>query len=230
VKLLKVFCEGATEQAFCRLLLQPHLFPQGDGSILTLAVGKKDHHHVYGLGRRRPYSHVHKFIRNTIKGEKSTNVYYTSFFDLYALPDDFPGKAANVRNPANPTAYAVALESAFGKDVGYHRFIPYIQLHEFETILFAGPEAFAESFENCSSQIQSLKAIVDSVATIEHIDDGRDTAPSKRIIAVIKEYEGRKSTAGPDIAKRIGLSTICDKCPHFAGWLKQLECLAWEAP
>ena len=41
MKQLNVFCEGQTEQGFCAQVLQPHLFPSGDGIVHTLAVGEK---------------------------------------------------------------------------------------------------------------------------------------------------------------------------------------------
>ena len=41
MKQLSVFCEGQTEQGFCAQVLQPHLFPSGDGIVHTLAVGEK---------------------------------------------------------------------------------------------------------------------------------------------------------------------------------------------
>lgn len=230
-KHLIVFCEGQTEQGFCVQVLQPHLFPQGDGTVYTLPVGEKDHHHVYGLGRHRKYlgdKGVRKFICNTIKQRQGKNVYFTTLFDVYALPDDFPGKSANFRNPAQPTPYVLAWELAFRQDIGYYRFVPYLQLHEYETMLFAGPDAFRQSFEDCESAIEELRAIAATEQSIEHIDDGKDTAPSKRIAALIPEYDGRKSSAGPDIAEFIGLAAIRLKCPHVDVWLKQLENLAWE--
>ncbi len=156
VKQLNVFCEGQTEQGFCSQVLQPHLFPQGDGLIHTLAVGEKDHHHLYGLGRRTKYQRVRKFILNTIKDCAGADVYFTTLFDLYGLPVDFPGKDEHVRNPANPTLYVTALESAFGADIDHHRFIPYLQLHEYETILFSDAEAFGIAFEDCEDAIEHL--------------------------------------------------------------------------
>ena len=228
MKLLNIFCEGPTEQGFCVQVLQPHLFPQGDGRILTLAVGEKDHHHLYGLGPSGKYERVRKFICNTIEQREGRNVYFTTMFDLYALPNDFPGKAGNVRNPADPTPYLTALENALEQSIDYHRFIPYLQLHEYETMLFADPEAFAVSFENCDAAIQHLKAVAASVLSIELINDSKGTAPSKRIIDVIPQYDGRKSTAGPDVAEYIGIVEIRNQCPHFHQWLTRLETLLWE--
>jgi hypothetical protein len=95
-------------------------------------------------------------------------------------------------------------------------------------MLFADPAAFAVSFENCEDRIEELTAIAASEPTIEHINDGRDSAPSKRIIAVFPEYKGRKSSAGPDIAEYIGVTMIRSKCAHFHEWLERLENLNWE--
>lgn len=231
---LNIFCEGQTEQLFCRQVLQPHLFPQGEGVIHTLAVGEKNHHHLYGLGTKRKYQGakgVRQFILNTINRRRGGNVYFTTFFDLYALPNDFPGKTACKRNAANPTPYVVALEAAFRQDINNHRFIPNLLLHEYETILFADPDKFRVSFQNCDEEIEELKSIAASVRSIEHINDGKESAPSKRIIDVFGEdrYRGMKTAAGPDIASAIGLPTIRAACPHFDGWLRQLETIPWEA-
>jgi len=227
VKQLNVFCEGQTEQGFCAQVLQPHLFPSGDGIVHTLAVGEKSHHHIYGIGRRTRYEKVRKFILNTIKQREGKNVYFTTLVDLHGLPHDFPGKAASVLVAANPTAYVLALEKALESDINHFRFIPYLQLHEYETILFADPDAFRIAFENCGAEIEQLKTIAASEPSIEHIDDGEETAPSKRIIKVIPEYEGRKSSAGPDIAELIGVNTIREKSPHFDAWLSRLEQIQW---
>jgi hypothetical protein len=90
-------------------------------------------------------------------------------------------------------------------------------------MLFADPEAFAYSFENCAPAIGQLKAIATLLGNVELINDGKDTAPSKRIISLIPEYDGRKSTAGPDIAEYIGLVTIRRECPHFRKWLRTIK-------
>jgi Domain of unknown function (DUF4276) len=226
VKQLNVFCEGPTEQGFCKQVLEPHLFPSGGGLIHTLAVGETNHRHIYGLGRAS-YARLRKFILNTIKQRNREHVYFTTLIDLYQLPQGFPGKDSNRRIAADPTPYVMALEEAFKhdveRDVDCFRFIPYLQLHEYETLLFADPEAFGSTFENCEEAIKLLKMIAGSELSIEHINDGQETAPSKRIIKVIPEYRGRKSSAGPDIAQRIGLKKIREKCPHFDHWLSRLE-------
>ncbi|MFN7201291.1 MAG: DUF4276 family protein [Aphanizomenon sp.] len=70
-----------------------------------------------------------------------------------------------------------------------------------------------------------LKTIADSYETPELINDSRETAPSKRIIAQFPDYERAKSTVGSLLAESIGLEVIRNKCPHFNSWLLRLESL-----
>jgi Domain of unknown function (DUF4276) len=220
---LYAFCEGPTEQGFCKQLLQLHLFPQHEGTIHPIKIAHSKSHGKVSRGGVRSYQAIHRDIINTLKSRRERHVFFTTMIDLYALPNDFPGKQAQQYDPVNPTPYVKHLEDAFGKDIGDTRFIPYLQLHEFETMLFADPEAFRAEIENCDHAIEQLETIVEIVASIEHINDGPTTAPSKRIITFIPEYERRKASAGPRIAERIGLAVIREKCPHFHEWLTRLE-------
>ena len=68
-------------------------------------------------------------------GEYERHV-FTTMFDLYALPDDFPGYEA-AKAIGEPYARVAALETAFAEAINDSRFIPYIQLHEFELCSFA---------------------------------------------------------------------------------------------
>ncbi len=58
----------------------------------------------------------------------------------------------------------------------------------------------------------------------ELINDGKFTAPSKRIIKEIPEYD--KVNAGPLIVEKIGLDVLRRGCPHFNEWLTKLEDLS----
>jgi hypothetical protein len=228
VKQLNIFCEGVTEQAFCRRVLQAALFPEGSGIIHTLAVGVVNHHHVKGLGRGNRYPKVKEFIQQTIKAREGKSVWFSTIFDLYALPNDFPGCDQSSLNPSDPTPHVIAIEEALKANIGHHRFIPHIQLYEFETILFADPKAFELIPGIDSKHIELLEKIAASEPSIELIDDGPESAPSKRIIEVFPAYRGLKASSGPDLAEYIGLAKIREKCPHFDSWLKRLEAIVWE--
>ncbi len=58
----------------------------------------------------------------------------------------------------------------------------------------------------------------------ELIDGGATTAPSKRILKEIPEYD--KVTDGVEVAGKIGLPLLRQKCRHFEEWLSALEQLS----
>lgn len=113
------------------------------------------------------------------------------------------------------------------RDIGYSRFIPNIELHEYEALLLAEPKLITEYYSEARFQpaIANLVQATNGYANAELINDGDQTAPSKRIIANIPEYAREKATAGPQIVSRIGLPRLRERCPHFAAWLSRLEAL-----
>jgi hypothetical protein len=143
--------------------------------------------------------------------------------DLYAIHADFPAlaEAENLRH--SPYQRVEALEQAFAMDICDGRFVPYIQLHEYEAYPFSDPTSFRFFYNHHERQIAALKAIAERHATPELIDDGPHTAPSKRIIAELPDYEDAKSAVGPQVAELIGLDVIRSKCPHFDAWLSRRE-------
>jgi hypothetical protein len=223
VKALYVFCEGRTEQGFCNQVLRPHLFPEHNGMLHTILIAHSKHHGLVRRGGIGKYAALERDILYTLKSRDERDVFFTTMIDLYKLPRDFPGKVDLVPDPNNPTPHVQSLEKAFGEAIGDSRFIPYIQLYEYETLLFSDPEGFRVVFEDCEAAIDSMKNIAASFPSTEHINDGEATAPSKRIIDSLPEYGGLKTTAGPDVAEFIGLPTLRKKCSHFDVWLTQLE-------
>lgn len=101
-------------------------------------------------------------------------------------------------------------------------------MHEYEAYLFCDPTCFECLYDNCSDKVATLKAIADSYETPELINDGLDTAPSKRIIAQFPAYEKAKVVDGVQLAELIELETIRNRCPHFNAWLSKLESLSGE--
>src|SRR5262249_41889829 len=141
----------------------------------------------------------------------------------YGIHAQFPGLSDAESLRGTPNKRVEALEEAFAKDVGDDRFVPYIQLHEFEAYLFSDPTKFTNFYDRHEKQIAALKAIAEQHTTPELIDDGQHSAPSKRIAAELPDYEDAKSVIGSQVAELIGLNVIRGKCPHFAAWLSRLE-------
>ena len=169
-------------------------------------------------GYRKP-----KFdITSWMKQERAnSDSWFSAMFDLYALPDDFPGytRAQQCSDPSDRVGH---LETAFAQDIDHRQFVPYIQLHEFETLILADPRKLSTHFLEHEAAIETLVSACEDLEA-ERINDGQETAPSKRIIARIPEYEGLKASTGPDIVREIGLPFLRRKCPHFGEWLGMLE-------
>ena len=117
------------------------------------------------------------------------------------------------------------MEAAISANINHNRFIPYVQLHEFETFLMVDPDRLLELFVDRRTGINKLKGEIEGNQP-ELINDSPRTAPSKRIIKFIPEYKGLKSSAGPLIAEDIGLTRLREACPHFNEWVTKLENLA----
>jgi len=142
--------------------------------------------------------------------------------DLYGLPNDYPG-CAEAEGCADPHARAESIEAAMREDVGDSRFMPYLQLHEFEALLLAQPDRISVAYPDREAEALQLAAEAKDFANPELIDDGPNTHPSARIQARIPEYQ--KVAGGEGIALAIGLDRMRERCPHFAEWLAALEAL-----
>ncbi|WPD22888.1 MAG: DUF4276 family protein [Candidatus Electrothrix scaldis] len=168
------------------------------------------------------YEKAEKDIRAWLKEDDHVECRFTTMFDFYALPDDFPGYAEAMRN-SDPYERVGILEQKMAESVGDSRFIPYIQLHEFEALLFADPKQLDWEYLEHDVPIGNLVTMVAS-QNPELINDGPVTTPSKRILSEIPEYD--KVTAGVAVAEKIGLLMLRQKCRHFNDWLTRLERLA----
>ncbi|NJL81911.1 MAG: DUF4276 family protein [Chloroflexaceae bacterium] len=224
---LYLFAEGQTEQTFADIVIKPHLAHQYgvfmQNSVL-IAHGKKKGKTHRGGGRN--YEPMKNDILRLLKQEKGRDVFFTTMIDLYAIHSEFPGLEAAKQFRHVPRERVKLLEKSFAEDIGDARFIPHLQLHEYEAYLFCDPTCFASRYDNCSAQIAALQALANQYETPELINDGATTAPSKRIIAQFPNYKKAKATDGPLLAKSIGLQVIRDRCPHFNEWLCQLEALS----
>lgn len=145
---------------------------------------------------------------------------FSTMFDYYALPTDFPGYD---RTNSEKDSYVKIkiLEESFAADIGDWRFIPYIQLHEFESLIFVNPQELQFSYIENETAINNLVKIANEFDNPELINNGPETAPSKRILKEIPEYD--KVTAGVDTLELIGIDQLKQSCRHFCEWVEKLE-------
>ena len=108
-------------------------------------------------------------------------------------------------------------------DLDERKVVPYIQMHEFEGLLFSDVDAFRNILGLRDRAKERLAEVRAQFQTPEDINDNPDTAPSKRILQVIPGYN--KVTDGLLVAEATGLDTIRAQCPRFDQWVTQLESL-----
>lgn len=226
MRFVNAIVEGKTEMLFVKKVLGEYFGPQGIFFNARAVETSRDKNKIHrgGFRRGKTYPYVKKDIKNWLKQEPNPNTYFTTIFDLYALPKDFP-QFQEATKRTNPYDKVTCLEQGLLNDIGDKRFLPYIQLHEFETLLLVSPEKLSSEFLAQSDQagITQLVNLVKSFASPEEINEGKQFAPSKRIIQQIPSYKNRKASVGPSVAASIGIEAMRKKCPHFNDWLKKLE-------
>jgi len=213
--------EGQAEETYVRDTLAMHLGQFGHIVDARCVMTSRKRAHFF-RGGLVSYQKAKMDLQFWMREDAAQDCVFTTMFDLYALPNDFPGYD-KCKMISDIYQRAQAIEGAFGADISDPRFIPYIQLHEFEAILFSDIRKLDWAFIDHDAQIENLEKISAEFDSPELIDEGPTTAPSKRIIAEIPEYEGRKVAAGAMVAGKIPIALVRDKCVHFHQWLSRLE-------
>jgi hypothetical protein len=224
---LNFVVEGQTEEAFVNRVLRPHLGLFDVVATARCVTTRRDRRRpdIVHRGGLPDYGKARRDLERWMA--EDAGALFTTMFDLYALPEDFP-EFTEARRLIDPYERVAFLEAALAADLADHRLIPYLQLHEFEALLFSDPTKFDWEYLEHDRQIARLAEIAEAHESPELIDDGPETAPSKRIAQHIPEYAFQKASAGPLIAQRIGIGRMRERCPHFAEWLGRLESLASE--
>lgn len=213
---LAVSVEGETEVEFVRGVLAEHLLTQGVEATAIL-IGRAQGRTVGGgnVSVERLAEDMRVLLRSFDA--------VTSLVDYYG----FRGKGnATVADLEERIRRRVAERvRARGR---VRRVLPYIQRHEFEALLFSDVRFFGELDGAPEGVVEVLRRVRSAFATPEDIDDGRDTAPSKRIMSAMPDYE--KVDDGQAIARRIGLATMRAECRGFDRWVRRLESLGSGPP
>jgi hypothetical protein len=209
-----VIGEGPTEQVFCNDVLQ-QVFNAQNKFIETPKIKKSQ-------GGIVPWSDLKKQVELHLK---ESNVYVTTLIDYYGIYPyhEFP-KWEEAKIIVDKSERITFLENAMKEEIDEsvrYRFIPYIQLHEFEGLLFSDISVIEDNFDDDEFNDHDYLIETDSAYdNPEDINDGKTTAPSKRLIRIIDDYS--KVVYGSLIAQEIGLEKIREKCPRFNNWI---ECL-----
>ncbi|MBD3821542.1 MAG: DUF4276 family protein [Thiotrichales bacterium] len=216
MKRVYVMVEGQTEETFVREVLYDHFFRREIYIEAILVETKRGF-----TGGLKSYAKVKPQIIRQCR--EKHNAWVTTMFDLYALPNDFPAKnMPDYMHLRTGQQKAQFLQEALAQDIDERHFIPNLVVHEFEALLFSNVQPFADWTDQ--QTVQSLQQIVNGFTTPEDINDGPQTAPSKRILQLMPQYD--KVVQGALIANDIGLDQIRQQCSHFDGWLTKIESIA----
>ena len=217
---LNIIVEGHCEEKFVRDILGEYLAPLDIYVCARRVKSGRKSGKVY-RGGVTTYAKIKNDVLRWLAEDSSA--YLSTFFDLYRLPNNFPQfkEAHKKQEPLQRVKY---LEKAFENDINHEKFIPYIQLFEFEGLLFSDVQAIDECVTltlDAPSQLEKLQHIRSQYPSPEHINDGEKTAPSKRLGALYSHYD--KVLHGSLISDSIGLKKMRQECQHFDKWVFRLE-------
>jgi Domain of unknown function (DUF4276) len=141
----------------------------------------------------------------------------TTLLDYYGLPADTPGLAT--RPHGDPYAKVAHVEQAMAEAISDRRFVPNLVLHETEAWVFAAAQQLGEWFDNPTVAAE-LRKQVDEAGGPELVNDGHDTAPSKRLLKAYRAYD--KTQDGPNAISDLGVPALRAVCPHLDEWLSRI--------
>jgi len=226
---LLIHVEGQTEEDFVNEFLRDHLFGMGYVNVSARIIGNARQRQ--NRGGIRPWPSVRKDIVNHLREDPTCIA--TTMVDYYGLPRAGDGAwparsdAAVLNKERKASSVEAALLSdisvAMGNNFAPRRFVPFVLMHEFEALLFSDCLAFSRGI-GLPALLPHLTAIRAQFPTPEDINDSPETAPSKRILNLVPNYQ--KPLLGSLAALEIGLERMREECPHFNDWLLRLEALA----
>lgn len=213
-RVLNILVEGETEKEFVNNLIYHYLFAKGVFNIRPITIETSP---GFKGGDVRYEARYKSNIVNLLRGKEDMIV--TSLIDFYKLRNDFP-KFEESKKITDVQVRVKFLEEACAEDIPDGRFIPYIQLHEFEGLLFADTKGFDLFTNLLPSNKNQLLDIVKQYQNPELINEGEQTAPSKRLERLIPSYQ--KPLYGNIIALENGFEVLLKKCPRFKSWIDTL--------
>jgi hypothetical protein len=222
MKNLYLTVEGQTEEDFALKLLQPHLSAFNVFLLPPRFTGPHGRRHgqIPRGGMFNSFQHALGDMRRWLKEIHAADARFSMMVDLYGLPTDFPGYA-EAGAQADCYQRANVLEAALAAELADHRFIPYLQIQEFEALVLSLPGQLSEWFEDRQQALAALARECEPFPTPERINLGQHSHPKARIQKHFADYD--ENVHGPLLTHAIGLPTLRDRCPHFGQWLTRLE-------
>lgn len=189
--------EGQTEEQFVKIVLYPH-FERKNLYITPVNINGN-------INIQRVSDELGKLAYNF---DRVTTLYDFYGFKGLMLHDTKETLEEQIKNKLQDSIRS--------------KIYPYIQMHEFEAILFSCPSKLNDCLAGVNINISSWAEDVlkEHSDMPENINNSPQTAPSKRLE---KHTNYKKTIDGPKIAKAIGLELLRQKCQGFNDWITMIE-------
>lgn len=207
-----VVVEGQTEEAFVKEVLLPYLNGYGVYDVTPIVIHTNTKHYKGGFVN---YAHLRNDVVSLLQSEGS-DVFVTTFIDFFRIPNTIPHHA-EIAIRGTHLEQVELMQKAIDNDIDDRRFSSYIQLHEFEALLFSSNKGFEKWMEEKKVQTDD---IIKNFPNPEDINTSTDGAPSKRLLAIQPNYD--KVMQGNLIALEVGIRQMLGKCPRFKKWVDML--------
>jgi hypothetical protein len=212
---LHLLVEGQTEEIVVTNVFKPYLEDFGWCVTHSVVITKRPAGGASFRGGMASWAKLEREI--TLLLRDSDLDVLTTLFDFYGFPSDSPGMTElDPRAPAR--ARIEQLEKALAERIADPRFLPNLILHELETWVFAAAEQIGALLPELT---QPLKSDLVGAGEAELINDGPDTAPSKRLLKYCPRYS--KTNDGPLAIADLGLDRLRELCPHLNKWFEALD-------
>ncbi|MCC7005333.1 MAG: DUF4276 family protein [Ottowia sp.] len=218
-----VIAEGQTEEQFIKRVVAPVF--QGLGVFIKPLLMSTS---ANVRGGAVTFDRFMFNARNELR--RNANVVLSCFLDLYKLDTSFPEYARAQALPdldSRVDCLNKALHVAVTERIGVqpNRFIPHIQPHEFEGLLFADTTALVSIEPEWVCRESTLRSILEKVPTPEHINNGFETKPSRRLETLLTPSY-KKTRHGPLAAQKVGVVVMERECLSFKKWMESLRALS----
>jgi hypothetical protein len=197
---LAISIEGQTEERFIQMVIVPYL---QDQKIYAKPIL---------LGRNGGDVSLPR-IKKDLNTLANSFDKVTTFYDFYGFRGKHETESKETLEQKIVDSVAVSLRD---------RIIPYVQMYEFEGILFSSPSAIENNIQQSGLENWANSLLKEFGGNPEKINDSPQTAPSKRLLSRANYI---KTVHGPNIAKEIGLNSLREQCAGFSNWLNKLEAL-----
>lgn len=212
---LYILGEGPTEEQFVNEVLRNYFIRKGIYDVRCILMPTSKGNKGGDISFDRLKFNAEKLLKN------ENDIIVTSLIDFFRLKSSFPNlNEANKMFPHDKIQRVNFIEEKISEKINSDRFIPYIQLHEFEGLLFSSNDGFDFLPDIPDENRVKLEQAVNIHANPELLNDGALTAPSKRLERLIPGYQ--KTLHGPLIAEIVTIEKMLERCSRFRNWLEVL--------